>query len=180
MGCIYWVTDVTSEFSRAQRTLGRPQPSPVWCEPAHLERRWRGPPVKGVECFPTQGRFFGVAAEARQSSTRRHLRRPGRHNAGITNLQVRSSGNQIIAPHRSWADRVVSFRTSQASICCRLCPTRRVAPPAPWLPLLVRSSLVHLLPAAVVLLLRHRGTPISGGQNLSTLGSCTPLERSSA
>ncbi len=33
VGCIYWVTVVTSEFSRAQTTLGRPQPSPVWCEP---------------------------------------------------------------------------------------------------------------------------------------------------
>jgi hypothetical protein len=29
------------------------------------------------------------------------------------------------------------------------------APPAPWLPLLLRSSLVHLFAAAVVLLLRH-------------------------
>jgi hypothetical protein len=49
-----------------------------------------------------------------------------------------------------------------------------VAPPAPWLPLLLRSSLVHLFAAAVVLLLRHRGLLSRGGQNLSTLGSCTP------
>src|SRR5436309_3430660 len=45
-----------------------------------------------------------------------------------------------------------------------------VAPFAPWLLLLLRSSLVQLFAAAIVLLLRHEDSYL-GGQNRSTLGS---------
>lgn len=83
-------------------------------------------------------------------------------------------GTESIAPHRSWADRVVSFRTSQASLCCRPCPTRRGRPACPLAPsspsIVAGPSSCGRCRASA----SPQRTPISGGQNLSTLGSCTP------
>ena len=81
--------------------------------------------------------------------------------------------NRIIAPYRSWADRVVSFRTSQASLCCRPCPTRRGRPACPLAPsspsIVAGPSSCGRCRASA----SPQRTPVSGGQNLSTLGSCT-------
>jgi hypothetical protein len=47
----------------------------------------------------TQGWFCEVAAEALQSSSRRPPSRPGRHYAGISNLQVRAVNPNNCTPH---------------------------------------------------------------------------------
>jgi hypothetical protein len=55
----------------------------------YLERRWRGRPVKGW-VPPTQGWFYEAAGEGGQIVPRRHARRPGWRDAGITDLPVRN------------------------------------------------------------------------------------------
>ena len=165
---------MTSEFSRAQRTLGRPQPSPVGVALPHLERRWRGPPVKGLSASHSgmvlrSSRGGPAIVHSTASPSAWPAQRWNHEPAG----QVRV-GTESIAPHRSWADRVVSFRTSQASLCCRPCPTRRGRPACPLAPsspsIVAGPSSCGRCRASA----SPQRTPISGGQNLSTLGSCTP------
>ena len=87
------------------------------------------------------------------------------------NHTVKSSPTITSRKTSSNSDRETAAQLPLPS-CAALAQRGAVAQPAPWFPLLLRSSLFHLFAAAVVLLLRHLA-PISGGQNLSTLGSCT-------
>src|SRR6266508_4189400 len=93
-GCVVAAaTDPTSAASAHARLRVLPRskdagPTTKGSEPARLERRWRDRPVQGLSACP-QGWFCEIAAGGRQWSARRHPRRPGRHTAGTTNLQLR-------------------------------------------------------------------------------------------